>query len=72
MNPEKKIFHLLGIESSGITSGLYISDNDRLLAQMTLNIQNIHSRRLSTMLTSLLEQSDMKIRDIDGIILSAG
>ncbi|MBN2367011.1 MAG: tRNA (adenosine(37)-N6)-threonylcarbamoyltransferase complex dimerization subunit type 1 TsaB, partial [Calditrichaeota bacterium] len=29
-------------------------------------------RRLSTMLTSLLEQSDMKIRDIDGIILSAG
>jgi tRNA threonylcarbamoyladenosine biosynthesis protein TsaB len=64
--------HLLGIETSGLTSGIYISINNSLLAQISLNIKNIHSRRLSGMIHFLLDQADLTLRNISAIVLSAG
>ncbi len=72
MHTEKKQIQLLGIEASGITSGIYLSRDDALLAQTTLNIRNIHSRSMTVMLQMLLEQSGTRITDLNGVVLSSG
>jgi tRNA threonylcarbamoyladenosine biosynthesis protein TsaB len=72
METNTETCHLLGIETSGLTSGIYISINDSLLGQISLNIKNIHSRRLSGMIHFLLDQTDLTLRNISAIVLSAG
>jgi len=72
MKTETETVHLLGIETSGLTSGVYISSNANLLGQVSLNIKNVHSRRLSQMIHYLLDQTDLKLQNISAIVLSAG
>lgn len=64
--------NLLALETSGVTSGVYISQNQELLGQITLHQKNIHSRRLSLSLKQLLDHLQLSISDLKGIILSAG
>jgi tRNA threonylcarbamoyladenosine biosynthesis protein TsaB len=69
-NSEKS--HLLALETSGMTSGVYISQDDEMLGQTTLHQKNIHSRRLSLSLNELLDHLQLSLSDINAIILSAG
>lgn len=70
-NPEKEIY-LLGIEASGLTSAVCISKEDQLLGAISLNLKNIHSRKLSAISWELLDHINLKFTDLTGIILSAG
>lgn len=58
MNPmkgEREHTYLLGIETSGLTSAIGISQEGQLLAQLALNVKNVHSRRLALMVEQLWE-----------------
>lgn len=64
--------NLLALETSGVTSGVYISQNQEMIGQITLHQKNIHSRRLSLSLKQLLDHLQLSLRDINAIIVSAG
>jgi tRNA threonylcarbamoyladenosine biosynthesis protein TsaB len=64
--------HLIALETSGTTSGVYISKNKEVLGQLTLHQKNIHSRSLSVSLKQLLDHLQLSLRDMKAIILSAG
>ena len=70
-NPVKEIY-LLGIEASSLTSAVCISKEDQLLGAISLNLKNIHSRKLSAITRELLDHINLKFTDLSGIILSAG
>ena len=67
-----KDIYLLGIEASGLTSAVCISREDQLLGAISLNLKNIHSRKLSAITRELLDHINLKFTDLSGIILSAG
>jgi tRNA threonylcarbamoyladenosine biosynthesis protein TsaB len=69
---KKEMIHLLALETSGLTSGVYLSAGDQLLGQITLNQKNIHSRKLAESVDQLLSLSDVEKEDLSGIVLSAG
>jgi len=60
--------NLLALETSGVTSGIYISQNQDMFGQITLHQKNIHSRRLSLSLKQLLDHLQLSISDINAII----
>ena len=67
----KDIF-ILGIETSGMTSGVSISHNNILLGEISLNIKNIHSKNLANMVHELLNHCKIDNTDISAMALSAG
>lgn len=68
----QKEIYLLGIETSGLTSAVGISYNDKLLGKTSLNIKNIHSRRLALLAKQIMENSNISFKDLSGIAISAG
>ena len=72
MSNDSKKIRLLALETSGNVSGVYLSEGERMLGQITLHQKNIHSRRLSVSIRQLLEHLDLTEQDLSGIILSAG
>jgi tRNA threonylcarbamoyladenosine biosynthesis protein TsaB len=69
---KNEMIHLLALETSGLTSGVYLSAGDQLLGQITLNQKNIHSRKLAESVDQLLSLSEVDKKDLSGIVLSAG
>ena len=67
----KDIF-ILGIETSGMTSGVSISHNNILLGEISLNIKNIHSKNLANMVHELLNHCQIDYTYISAIAVSAG
>jgi len=63
---------LLGIETSGLTSGVYLSGNNQLLGEMALNIQNIHSRGVALFIDQLLKLTSLSLPQISAVVVSAG
>jgi tRNA threonylcarbamoyladenosine biosynthesis protein TsaB len=72
MGMNKETIHLLALETSGLTSGVYLSAGERLLGQITLHQKNIHSRKLAQSVEQLLALLDLSTADLSGIVLSAG
>jgi tRNA threonylcarbamoyladenosine biosynthesis protein TsaB len=68
----KKEIVLLGIEASGLTSGVYLSRDNQPLGEMALNIQNIHSRGLALFVAELLKLTDLSLLQISAVVVSAG
>jgi len=63
---------ILGIESSGLVSGVYISRGSNLIGQIALNVKNIHSERLATILEQLLSRVHLKFNELSALAISAG
>jgi tRNA threonylcarbamoyladenosine biosynthesis protein TsaB len=63
---------ILGIETSGITSGVGISKDNILLGEISLNIKNIHSENLGNIVSELLNHCQIESIDIAAIAVSAG
>ncbi len=72
MPNEQEIIHILGIESSGLTSAIAVSQNSQLLGQVSLNIKNVHSRRMALMMEQVLEHVGLDVRNLSVIALSSG
>ncbi len=64
--------HILGIESSGLVCGVYISRGNNLIGQIAVKVKNIHSERLATLLEQLLLRVQLKLNDLSALAISAG
>lgn len=72
MKNKKEPVFILTIETSGLTSGVSIGRDGKLLAQMALNLKNIHSRKMALMLKQIMEDVNLEYRQLAAIALSAG
>ena len=64
--------HLLGLETSGIVSGIGVSAEGNILGHISLAIKNIHSRRLALLVDQLLHHVDLSYDQLSAIVVSAG
>lgn len=70
-NIDKQII-LLGLETSGLTSGVYLSMNNQLLAEISLNVRNIHSRGIALFIDQVLKLTEIDYDQISAVVISAG
>lgn len=63
---------LLAIDTSTITGGIALMEDDNLIAESRLNVKVSHSERLMKELDHILSQSSLNIDDIDVFAISIG
>lgn len=63
---------ILAIESATVIASCAISENDVVLGEYSLGHKKTHSEKLMPLIEKLLEDMEMKIKDIDVIAISEG
>ncbi len=63
---------ILAIETSSNVASVAVSDDDRLLCELTLNNKLTHSQTILPMIDDVLNKSEIEISDIDLIAVSNG
>jgi tRNA threonylcarbamoyladenosine biosynthesis protein TsaB len=63
---------VLGIETATTTGGVALTEDDRLVAELRLNVRVTHSERLLPGLAHVLKQAGMSIADVDVLAVSIG
>jgi tRNA threonylcarbamoyladenosine biosynthesis protein TsaB len=63
---------ILGIETSTMTGGVALLNEERLISEYTFNVRTTHSARLMPALDRVLRDSSVSKCDIDGIAISIG
>ena len=63
---------ILGIESSGLVASVAIVEDDKLLAEYTINYKKTHSQTLLPMLDEIVNMTELDLMTIDAIAVSAG
>lgn len=63
---------IIGIESSALVASVAIMDEDRLLAEYTVNNRKTHSQTLLPMLNEIVSAADLELEKIDAIAVSRG
>jgi tRNA threonylcarbamoyladenosine biosynthesis protein TsaB len=63
---------VLGIESATTVAGIALAEEEKVIAEVTLNTRKTHSQRLMPMLAQMLEEAEMDLADVDGLVVSAG
>ena len=63
---------VLGIDSSGMTATAAIIEDDRLIAEFTVNNKRTHSETLMPMIDKILTASETDIKDIGLLAIAAG
>lgn len=63
---------ILAIESSGLTAGVAVAEDGRLLGEYTVNYRKEHSKTLLPMLAELMGKLGMEPETLDVIAVSSG
>ncbi len=63
---------ILGIETSTMTGSVALMDEERLIAEYTLNLAETHTSRLMPAIDRVLKDAFLTIKDLDGIAVSLG
>ncbi|MCK4648284.1 tRNA (adenosine(37)-N6)-threonylcarbamoyltransferase complex dimerization subunit type 1 TsaB [bacterium] len=63
---------ILGIETSTMTGSVALMDEERLIAEYTLNLKGTHTSRLMPTIDRVLKDASFAIKDLDGIAVSLG
>ena len=63
---------ILSLDSSALVASVALCEDDKVLAEYTINNGNTHSETLLPMVESLLSFFSMKIDDVDLFAVSAG
>ncbi|HGJ63957.1 TPA: tRNA (adenosine(37)-N6)-threonylcarbamoyltransferase complex dimerization subunit type 1 TsaB, partial [bacterium] len=63
---------ILGIETSTMTGGLALIDDNKLISEYTLNMKTTHSSRLLPALDWMLRDASLDKKQIEGIAISIG
>ena len=63
---------ILGIDSSGLVVSVAVVEDDRLLAEYTVNYKKTHSQTLLPMLDEIVRMTELDLKTIDAIAVAAG
>ncbi len=63
---------LIGIDSSGLVASVAIMENDKLVAEYTINNKKTHSQTLLPMLEEIVKNAGLEMKEIDAIAIAAG
>ena len=63
---------ILGIDTSGKTASVAITENDIILGQTTIYTEKTHSQVILPLCKKLLEDCGTELKDIDGFAVSVG
>lgn len=63
---------LIGIDSSGLVASVAILEDDKLVAEYTVNNKKTHSQTLLPMLEEIVKTSGLELKEIDAIAIAAG
>lgn len=63
---------ILGIDSSGLVASVAVVEDDRLLAEYTVNYKKTHSQTLLPMLDEIVRMTELDLKTIDAIAVAAG
>lgn len=63
---------LIGIDSSGLVASVAIMEDDKLVAEYTINNKKTHSQTLLPMLDEIVKAADLDMKEIDAIAIAAG
>lgn len=63
---------MLAIESATNVAGLAVVEEETVIGEIILNTGKTHSQRLMPMLARLLEEAELELEELDGIVVSGG
>lgn len=63
---------LIGIDSSGLVASVAIMEDNKLVAEYTVNNKKTHSQTLLPMLEEIVKNAGLDMKDIDAIAIAAG
>ena len=63
---------VLGIDTSSDVASVALVDDDKLIAEYTLNFKKTHSERLMPMMEEMLRSCDCQIGDVDAFAVAIG
>ena len=63
---------LIGIDSSGLVASVAIMEDNKLVAEYTVNNKKTHSQTLLPMLEEIVKNVGLDMKDIDAIAIAAG
>ncbi|NOX37733.1 MAG: tRNA (adenosine(37)-N6)-threonylcarbamoyltransferase complex dimerization subunit type 1 TsaB [Calditrichaeota bacterium] len=70
--PESTAPYLLGLETSGQTCAVGISQGDQLLLEISAHIRHIHSTHLAPFVQQAMETAGIALEQLSAIVVSAG
>lgn len=63
---------LIGIDSSGLVASVAIMEDNKLVAEYTVNNKKTHSQTLLPMLDEIVKSTGLEMKEIDAIAIAAG
>ena len=63
---------ILALDSSGLVASVAVAEDDKLVAEYTINYKKTHSQTLVPMLDEIKRMTDLDLNTIDGIAVAAG
>ena len=63
---------ILGIDTCSMSSSAAVLDEEKMLAQFSINHKKTHSERIMPQIENMLNAADIKIDDIDAFAVSVG
>ena len=63
---------ILAIDSSGLTATVALVEDDRTIAEYTVDYKKTHSQTLLPMISEMMEMVEMDIASVDAIAVSGG
>ena len=63
---------IIGIESSALVASVALMEDDRLVAEYTMNNKKTHSQTLLPMLDEIVRAAEADLKDVDAIAISRG
>ena len=63
---------ILGLETSGLVASVAVVEDDTLLAEYTINYKKTHSQTLLPMLDEVAKMTELDLKSVDYIAVSAG
>lgn len=63
---------LIGIDSSGLVASVAVLEDEKLVAEYTVNNKKTHSQTLLPMLEEIVKLSGLDMKEIDAIAIAAG
>jgi len=63
---------ILALDSSGLTASVAVLEDDRLIAEYSVNYKKTHSQTLVPMMDAIRQMTDLDLATIDAIALAAG